>query len=190
MPLPLTVEYPLTPDVAARAADAFVRVRGRALTHTFRKSFASFGLYAGFCAAAAAYAHLAGADDWFRLVIGVFAAISVGLLGLMVVLQALAQVGLRAAARRCRREAGDEYTAAPSPTVRWVFDADGFTTTLGERTRTQPWENVRAFGATAEFWIVGVKNGPDLFLPRAAAPAEVGELLRAKLGEPVSASGG
>jgi hypothetical protein len=105
------------------------------------------------------------------------------------VLQALAQVALRAAARRCRREAGGVLVAGPSPTVRWVFTADGFTTTLGERTRTLPWANVRSFGATAEFWIVGVTNGPDLFLPRAAAPAEVGELLRAKLGEPVSASG-
>jgi hypothetical protein len=190
VPPPLTVEFEVTPDVAARAAAAFVRVRGRALARDFRKAIAWLGLYAGFCAAALAFARLTRADAWVVLVITVFAAVCGGLVLLVVGLYALAWFGLRAAGRRFHREAGDDYTAAPDPTVRWVFTADGFETTLRDRTRGVPWAGVRSFVATPEFWIVGVKDGPDLLLPRDAVPAGVEALLREKLGEPVSASAG
>jgi hypothetical protein len=189
VPPPLTVEYRLTPDIAARAADAFVRVRGRELTRHFRKAAAWFGLYAAFCAAAVTFAHLTGAEDWFALVLTAFAVISGGLFLLIVGLYSLALVRLRAAGRRCRREVGDDYTAAPAPTVRWAFTADGFETTLREQTRGVAWAGVRAFLATPEFWIVGVKGGPDLFLPREVAPAGVEALLGEKLGEPTVCGG-
>jgi hypothetical protein len=184
--VPLTVEYQLTPDIAARAADAFVRVRGRDLARHFRKALVWFGLYAGFCAAAVTFAHLTHADDWFTLVMTGFAAVSGGLFLLILGFYALALVRLRAAGRRCHREVGDDYTAAPAPTVRWVLTADGFETTLRGQTRGVAWSGVRAFLVTPEFWIVGVKNGPDLFLPREAASAGVEALLREKLGEPTA----
>lgn len=184
--MPPTVEYRLTPDVAARAADAFVRVRGRDLGRKLRQPLAAFALYAGVCAALALAAHWTGADDWFRWALVVMAALAVGLVGLMLALHGLALVGLRAAARRARRDAGDEYTAAPAPVVRWTFTDDGFVTQLGDRVRATPWAAVRSFTATSEFWIVGVTKGPDLFLPLAAVPDDARELVRRALGEPAT----
>jgi hypothetical protein len=189
VPPPLTVEYRLTPDIAARAADVFVRVRGEELTRHFRKVAAWFGLYAGACVAAVTFAHLTRADDWFTLAMTAFAVISGGLFLLIVGLYSLALVRLRAAGRRCHREAGDDYTAAPAPVVRWVLTADGFETTLREQTRGVAWSGVRSILATPEFWIVGVKSGPDLFLPREVVPAGVEALLREKLGEPTACGG-
>ena len=186
MPPPLTVEYRLTPDVAARAADTYLRVRRRQFNQNFRKVFAWLGLYAGFCGAALYFAHLTRADDWFRVVMTVFTAISGGLVVLILGLHALGLYGYRTAARRSRRDYGEDYTAAPAPTVRWVLTADGFETTLREQTRGVPWSGVRSFLATPEFWIVGVTGGPDLFLPREAVSAGVEALLREKLGEPTA----
>lgn len=184
--MPPTVEYRLTPDVAARAADAFVRVRSRAFNRKLRRPLASFVLYAGFCVALALAAHWTGADDWFRWALAVLAALAVGLVVLMLALHGLALVGLRVGARRARRDAGDEYTAAPAPVVRWTFTDDGFETRLGERVRATPWAAVRSFAATPEFWIIGLTKGPDLFLPLEAVPDDVRALVRRALGEPAA----
>jgi hypothetical protein len=183
VPAPLTAEYRLTPDVAARAVDEFLAARWRFLFRSTAKPLAAFSLYTAFCGAGLWFFHHTGADDWAVTVLTgmtVFGGITVGLVLLLILLGGL---GLATARGRSKPHLPDGYTAGEPPLVRWTFHDGGFRTELDGATRDVTWDRVRLFLVTPNFWLVGVKRGPDLLLPRDVIPAAVRELVRERLPE-------
>lgn len=179
MPAYPPAEYLLTAAVGDAAAAALVRLRRRDLTRRFVKPFASAVLFLAFTGAVFGVGVVAGVDPWFRTFLAVFLGIAGGWTGLMLALHLLALTLFGVAGRRVRAQLREAYLTCPDPTVRWTFSDAGFTTRLAEQTRDVPWAAVRAVAEAEGFWIVGVTDGPDLFLPREAVADETAALLRA-----------
>lgn len=179
--MPLTAEYRLTPDVAARAVDEFLAARWRFLFRSTATPLGLFVLYTAACGACYGLFRVLDADPWAYTALLVFAALGgagvVMLLGLILV----ASVALANARRRCERTMPLDHSAGTPPLVRWTFDDAGFRTELEGTTREVTWDRVRLFLVTPNFWLVGIKRGPDLLLPREVIPDGLPALVRKKL---------
>jgi hypothetical protein len=181
VPAPLTAEYRLTPDVAARAVDEFLAARWRFLFASAGKPLAAFVLYTAACGACYGLFHILNADAWAFDALLVFAGLGAAGVVMMLVLILIASLALATARRRCERTMPLDHSAGEPPLVRWTFSDDGFRTELDGATRDVTWDRVRLLLVTPNFWLVGVNRGPDLMLPRDVIPGGVRELVREKL---------
>ncbi len=189
MPAYPSVEYVLTSALGDAAADTYVRRQRRDLRRKLWKPLGGFLLYAVVCGAAL-FVTRGGAGDRFRSTMTVLLGVVGGFFVLMVALHVLFHEFVRWLRSRQLREA---YLSATDPTVRWTFTDEGFETRLSERTRTLPWADVRSFREAPGFWIIGVPDGMELFLPLEFVPDVVAALIREKLaglGLPATASAG
>jgi tetratricopeptide (TPR) repeat protein len=64
--------------------------------------------------------------------------------------------------------------------IRWSFSEECFEVQSAASQRRVPWTSLRRFLPGEEFWVLGIKKGPDLLIPANVFSDDVKELIRRK----------
>lgn len=108
-----------------------------------------------------------------------------GMLALMILLQSLALLVMS----RTRRQLLKWALNLRDRRIRWDFSDDSFGVHTSDSERRMTWSDVRRLRTGPEFWILGIKGGPDLLLPAVHLTDEIRELIRARTADLKKAGG-
>ena len=174
-----SVEYEFDDALAGRAARMFVRVNSKKLAAKFWAALPVLVLYAVLSGLILTLGQMLEIPAPIMLIPYVLVAIFGGMLVLLMGLHGVALL-LEAVARwRIRRQLLEPFSSLERR-VRWTFTEDRFEVQSAISDRKVPWSDVRLFVPEREFWLIGIKDGPNLLLPVQYLAANQLELIRDK----------
>ncbi len=165
MPARYSIEYEFSDALAKRAAGIFVRDSRKDLSIKFWRALPTIVLYAMLSGLTLLLGYLLDIpDEIMVLPIGLVAFFG-GILFLLSSLHTVALLFEAIARWRIARQLAAPLEEAGGRAVRWQFDEGHFEVHSAVAHRTVPWDNLRSFHAGSKFWVLGVKDGPNLLLP-------------------------
>jgi hypothetical protein len=174
-----SVEYEFDDALAGRAAGMFVRANSKKLSAKFWAALPVLVLYAVLSGLIFTLGRMLEIPAPIMLIPYALVAIFGGILVLLMGLHGIALL-LEAVARwRIRRQLLKPFSSLDR-TVRWTFTDDRFEVLSAISDRKVPWSDVRLFVPEREFWLIGIKDGPNLILPVQYLAAKQLESIRDK----------
>jgi hypothetical protein len=160
-------EYQITEPLAERVAEYIVRTFQKDLTPSYLTLAGKLLLCVLMCAAVALLGEFWEMSEFLVLIPWTFAGLIFILFALMSFLQLVATTAQAIARMRIRRTFLGKSNDGLPRVVSWEFTNEDFTTRLSDacEPRQTPWNQVARFRMDTEFWILGIKDGPDLVLP-------------------------
>ena len=159
-----SVEYEFSDALAGRAAGMFMRARTRRLSAKFWAALPVLALYAALSGLIFFLAFMLDIPAPIMVipyaVVGIFG----GMLALLMGLHGVALVLEMVARWRIRRQLLEPFSSLDR-TVRWTFTDERFEVHSAFSDRRVSWSDVRLFVPEREFWLIGIKDGPNLLLP-------------------------
>jgi len=183
------VEYEFSDALAGRAAGMFIRANSKDMSKKFWAAMPVLVLYAVLSGLIFFLGYMLDIPAPIMLIPYALVTIFGGMLAVLIGLHGIALV-LEAVARwRIRRQLVEPFTSLDR-TVRWTFSGDRFEVLSSFSHRQVAWSDVRLFVPETEFWLIGIRDGPNLLLPVEHLSTNQQELIREKAENATEQSGG
>ena len=177
------IEYEFSDALAARAASMFVRSSSQHLSAKFWAALPVLVLYAALSGLIFLLGYMLDLPGPLMVIPYAVVTIFGGMLAIILILHGVALFFEAAARWRIRRQLLADF-ANLDRTVRWSFADDRFKVHSAFSDRNVPWSDVRLFIPERDFWMLGIKEGPNLLLPVEQLTADLEDLIRNKAPAP------
>ncbi len=175
-----SIEYEFTEDLAARAAEDFVRTLKRDAVEKFWAATPGLIVFTLIGVSIPGLSLLFEAGPFLQMTSYAFGALFCAPLLLLLLIHVIVYPLAGFSRSRLTRRMTTAWESYSDRKVRWTFSEECFESQSASSQRTVPWTTLRRFLVGEEFWILGIKKGPDLLIPERELSDDVKQLIRRK----------
>jgi tetratricopeptide (TPR) repeat protein len=175
-----SIEYEFTDELAARAADDYLRTLKQDADEKFRSALPGLVVFTVIGVSIPALSFLLEAAPFLQMTTYAIGALLCAPLILLLLVQLIVYPVAGFNRSRLTRRMTATFEHDSDRTIRWRFSEECFAVHSAASQREAPWTSLRCFLQGEEFWILGIKKGPDLLIPERLLSDELKALIRRK----------